>query len=78
MRAHADEDSSRLVSTRAARLAGRPCLEGTFTDAQDTVETVRVLMLGDRIFKLTYAHADGDDDPAAAAAFFGSFKLTGP
>ena len=78
MRSHADEDSSKLVSTRAARLAGRPCLEGTFTDPQGNIEVMRVLMVGDRIFKLSYAYADGVEDPAAPAAFFGSFKLTAP
>ena len=75
LRDRAENTGMELVSTRAARLAGRPCLEGTFKDANDTVEVVRVLMLGGRIYQLTYARAAQADQPAAAAAFFNSFKL---
>ena len=76
LRDRAENAESKLVSTRAARLAGRPCLEGTFKDDNDTVEVVRVLMIGERIYQLTYAHADGDDRPDVGAAFFGSFRIT--
>lgn len=76
LRGHADDSGQKLVSTRPARLSGRPCLEGTFADTEGAIEIVRVLIIKDRLWRLTYAHAEGDPAaPAAAAAFFGSFKL---
>ncbi len=76
LRDRAGDDPTRLVSTRPARLAGRPCLEGTFREANDIIEVVRVLVVGDTIYQLTYAHPDGAEQPEAAAAFFNSFHLT--
>jgi hypothetical protein len=76
LRNRAESASSQLVSTRPARLSGKPCLEGTFKGANDVVEVVRVLKVGDRVYELTYAHADGAEQPGAAQAFFASFKLT--
>ena len=73
-----DDGGERLVSTRPARLAGRPCLEGTFADKEDNGEIVRVLVVGDVIWKLTYAHVADLTDRAAADAFFASFKLISP
>ncbi len=75
LRTHAEDSSSELVSTRAARLAGRPSLEGTFKDADGNVEIVRLLMLADCIYRLSYARAADLEDPGAADAFFASFKL---
>lgn len=76
LRGRAEDDNAQLVSTRAARLSGRPCLEGTLVDMNGVVEEVRVLMVGDRIYQLTYAHPDGADPAGADTAFFGSFKIT--
>ena len=79
LRGHAEDSGSELISTRAARMSGRPCLEGLFKDMEGSVEVVRVLIQGNRIWRLTYAHADGDPSAqAGASAFFGSFKLTAP
>ena len=76
LRDRAGDDPTRLVSTRPARLAGRPCLEGTFRRPNEVVEVVRVLMIGDKIYQLIYAHEEGADKPDAAASFFSSFKIT--
>lgn len=78
LRDRAGDDPTRLVSTRAARLSGRPCLEGTFKDPDGVIEVVRVLMIGDKIYQLTFAHPEEADQPEAAAAFFNSFRLTPP
>ncbi len=78
MRSHAEEVSTELVSTRAVRLAGRPSLEGTFRDSDGNVEILRVLMLPDRLIRLTYARAAGLEDPSGPEAFFASFKLASP
>ena len=75
LQSHARDGQIPLVSTRPARLAGRPCLEGTFQDGDGNVEVVRVLMLGDRIYRLTYAHAAARADSGEGAAFFASFRL---
>ena len=75
LRAHAEDSETQLVSTRPARLSGRPCLEGTFADKDDNGEIVRILVVGDVIWKLTWAHVADISDRAAADAFFASFKL---
>jgi hypothetical protein len=76
LRDRAGDNPTSLVSTKPARLSGRPCLEGTFHEADGVVEVVRVLMIGDTIYELTFAHPEEADQPEAAAAFFNSFKLT--
>ncbi len=78
LRLHAEDDMLTLVSTRAARLSGLPCLEGTFTDKDENLEIVRVLVVGDAIWRVTYAHPADLTDPEPAKAFFASFKLTNP
>jgi hypothetical protein len=75
LRDHAGDNPNRLVSTRPARLSGRPCLEGFFRNPDDTVEQIRVLMIANRIYQLAYIHAQGAEQPEAAAAFFNSFKI---
>lgn len=77
LRDKAEDEKAQLVSTRAARLAGKPCLEGTLTDANGVVQEVRVLLIGDRMYQLTYVHPDGVDPAGADAAFFASFRITG-
>ena len=76
MRARADDHDEQLISTRAARLAGKPCLEGQFTDKTGDVEIVRVLMVGDRLYQLSYALPEGAEANGADAAFFNSFRIT--
>lgn len=72
----AEGDQGRLISTRAARLAGRPCLEGAIMGATGDMEIVRILMIGERVYQLTYALPEGADPAGADAAFFNSFKIT--
>ena len=76
LRTFAEDGDTQLISTRPARLAGLPCLEGTYADKNDNGEIVRVLVIGDVIWKLTYAHAADVTGRDAADAFFASFKLT--
>jgi hypothetical protein len=76
LRTRADDDNAQLVSTRPARLSGRPCLEGRIVDTNGVVEEIRVLMVGDRIYQLTFVHPDGADPAGADAAFFSSFKIS--
>ncbi len=71
----ADDNMGRLIATRPARLSGRPCLEGRITDDKGTVEIVRVLMVGERMYQLTYALPEDADPQGADVAFFASFKI---
>ena len=41
LRSMAEDRGGQLITTRAARLAGRPCLEGQIMDPSGDVETVR-------------------------------------
>ncbi|HEY5412648.1 MAG TPA: hypothetical protein VIJ94_18160 [Caulobacteraceae bacterium] len=72
----AENDDGKLVSTRAARLSGHPCLEGAITNGAGDLEIVRVLMIGNRIYELTYGLPGGADPAGADTAFFNSFKIT--
>jgi hypothetical protein len=76
LRSLAENRNGQLISTRAERLSGRPCLEGQIMDPNGEIEIVRVLMIGDRIYQLTYALPEGADANGADAAFFGSFRIT--
>ena len=76
LRTYAEDGDTRLISTRPARLAGLPCLEGTYADKNDNGEIVRVLVVGDVIWKLTYAYAADVTGRDAADAFFASFQIT--
>lgn len=78
LRSYAKADPASLKTTRPARLAGRPCLEGVYVDPDANVQLIRVMMLGDRIYQVTYIHADGVDAPGAGDAFFNSFKILAP
>jgi hypothetical protein len=75
LRDHAESSGAQLVFTKPARLAGKPCLEGAFKDSNDEVELVRVLIIGDRIWRLTYAYPAAVDQAGAPNAFFSSFKI---
>ena len=76
LRSIAEDRGAMLVSTRAARLAGRPTLEGTLDNPGGDTEIIRTLMIGDRVYQLTYALPEGADPAGADAAFFDSFKIT--
>ncbi len=73
---HADDEEGRLLDTKAARLAGLPCLEGSIETKSGALEIVRILLIGDRVWELTYAVPEGADPAGADGAFFGSFRIT--
>ena len=70
----AESEDAQLISTKPARLSGRPCLEGSI-QSKGAIEIVRVLMDGDRVWQLTYALPEGADPAGADTAFFGSFRI---
>ena len=72
------DDPQSLKSTRPARLSGRPCLEGIFINADGEVQTTRVLIIGDRLYRVSYSHVDGVDPPGVKDAFFSAFRITDP
>lgn len=74
LRNRAEDEDAQLLSTRPARLSGRPCLEGAIL-AKGAVEIVRILMDGQRVWELTYALPEGADPAGADAAFFSSFRI---
>jgi hypothetical protein len=74
----AGDDPQSLKSTRPARLAGKPCLEGRFEDVDGDVRIVRVLIIGNRVYQVSYIHAENLDPPGEADTFFTSFKITAP
>ncbi len=78
LRSYAKSDPASLKSTRPTRLSGRPCLEGVYMDADGNVQVIRVMMLGDRIYQVTYVHAPDVNAPGAADAFFNGFKILTP
>jgi hypothetical protein len=79
LRNYADNNDGQLVSTKPARLAGRPCLEGQIVEhAAGTTDIIRVLLIGDRLYQLTYAMPEGADPRGADAAFFNSFRILKP
>ena len=76
LRNRAADEEGRLLDTKAARLAGRPCLEGSIETRGGALEIVRILLIGDRLWELTYAVPEGADPAGADGAFFGSFRIT--
>ena len=72
----AENDQGKLLSTRAARLSGHPCLEGSILDGAGDMEIVRILMIGNRIYELTYGLPEGADPAGGDTAFFNSFRIT--
>ncbi len=74
----AKDDPESLKSTRPARLSGRPCLEGLYQNAEGAIQVARVLIIGDRIYRVSYTHNDGVDPPGVQDAFFNGFKITAP
>ena len=74
LRNRAENEDAQLVSTRPARLAGQPCLEGAIA-SKGATEIVRILLTGNRVWELTYAVPEGADPAGAGAAFFASFRI---
>ncbi len=76
LRGRAEDENGRVLDTKAARLAGRPCLEGSIETKGGALEIVRILLIGDRVWALTYAVPEDVDPAGADSAFFGSFRIT--
>ena len=72
LRGHAVESASRLVSSGPVRLGGHPAMQGVFAGGDGGRQQMRVLMLGRRVYQVSYS---GPDE--AAAAFLDSFRLSG-
>lgn len=72
----AEDRGAMVISTRAARLSGHPCLEGVLDQPGGDTEITRVLIIGDRVYELTYALPEGADPGGGDQAFFASFRIT--
>jgi hypothetical protein len=75
LRAHAVESSSHLRSERAVAVGGQPGLEGEFVGAAGGGERIRVVMLGRRVYQVSYTQAAGGRCDEADA-FLASFQIT--
>ncbi len=76
LHAHALERSSRLVSMAPVQFAGRPAIQGVFTTVDGATEQMRVLIVGHRLYQVSYTHADGAGTPGEGDALMDSFKVT--
>ena len=76
LRAHAEESSSRLVLVKPVEVAGLAGLQGDFVDARGADELVRVLMVGRRIYQLSYTLPPGGDGGEQGDGFLTSFQIT--
>ena len=72
-RAH--EGASKMVSSRPALLAKLPSWEGTYVLPDGRAEVVRVLVLGDRIYQVSFIHDGQGNSDSAAARLFESFQI---
>jgi hypothetical protein len=76
LRGYAVQTSSRLLSTGAALLGGKPALQGVFAASAGATELRRVLIVGRRVYQVSYVYAEGLGDAAQGAAFLDSFQLS--
>jgi len=76
LRAHAGESSSRLQSERPVEVSGLAGLEGEFVDATGGGEQMRVLMVGRRVYQVSYAPAPGHGGGGQGDAFLASFQIS--
>jgi hypothetical protein len=72
--ARAHDAGATMISSRRAVLAKLPCWEATYQMADGEQQVARVLMLGDRIYALSYTHAPTAPE-ADALVFFDSFHI---
>ena len=75
LRAYAAQSASRLETTTPVQLDGHAALQGLFAHAEGTTEIRRVLMVGRRIYQLSYTGADRAAADETAAAFLDSFRI---
>lgn len=73
--AHAKEKGLTLTGSRPVLLSKLPGAEGRFAAADGTVEVRRILMLGGRIYQLSYVAKPGAS--GSGEAFFASFQVLG-
>ena len=74
LRAYAVQTASRLEATTPVQFDGHLGLQGRFVHATGATEIRRVLMVGHKIYQVSYTdHAAADP---AGTAFLDSFKLT--
>jgi hypothetical protein len=78
LRVHAAESASKLVSVTPARLADRPGMQGVYANAAGALEERRVLMIGHKVYQVSYTRPDGAGSPAEGDAFLDSFRITAP
>jgi len=74
LRAHAVESSSRLKSEKSVGVGGLAGLEGDFVGEAGGGEHMRVVMVGRRIYQISYTPAAGDGGEQGDA-FLASFQI---
>ena len=75
LRSHARESSSRLVSATPARLGGRPAMQGVFARQNGDQQQMRVVLVGRRVYQVSFTGPDEAASAATGAAFLDSFHL---
>ena len=75
LRGYAAQSGMSLQSFQPAELGGRSGIEGVFVDAVGDTEIRQVLMVGRRVFQVSFRYARGVDATGAGRAFLGSFKI---
>ena len=78
LRAYAVQTSARLVSTTPVRLGGYTALQGLIAHDGEARELRRVLMVGRRIYQISYTQAAGADAAGPGPAFLDSFRIVDP
>ena len=73
LRAHAGESASRLQAVKTVQVAGLPGREGDFVNEKGDSERVRVVMVGRRIYQVSYAAGVGGGEQGDA--FLTSFQI---
>ena len=75
LRSYAAQSALTLQSSTPVQIGDRPGLEGVFTSASGETEVRRVIMVGRRIFQVSYRFAAGVDASTAGRAFLESFQI---
>ena len=78
LRAHGVETESRLLSVERTQLGGLPTLQGVYRLKSGATERTRVLMVGRRVYQVSYTSPTAASAPAAGDAFLDSFRITPP
>ena len=75
LRSYAAQSGLTLQSTNPVQIGERQGLEGVFTGAAGETEVRRVLMVGRRVFQVSYHVVAGVDGAAPGRAFLDSFQI---